>query len=135
MTARTRLVGLLAVGVVLLLLSGVVFASIVIRLREAQDSVREDAVWAVYQLDRETLRLDASLRALADQPSPDRQTAVSRTYDILFSRVSLLETGTFPNVFGAASPFGVLNRSIAVSVRSMAPALTRSPKAGPIGPL
>ena len=120
MTARSRMVGLLAVGIILLLLSGVVFASIVMRLREARDSVREDAVWAVSQLDRETLRLESALTALADGPAPDRRASALRAYDILFSRATLLETGNFPQVFGASSPFGILSRSIAASVRDAA---------------
>ncbi len=120
MTPRVRLVGLLALGVILLLLSGSVFATLVERLKQARDSIREDTVWAVYQLDRETLRLEGSLRALADDPTAERSVTAVRAYDILFSRMNLLEVGAFPTAFGASNRFMALERDVAATVRGMA---------------
>ena len=46
----------------LLLVSCIVLLTLLLdRQAEVDSSVREDAVWAVYQLDRETVKLDAAL--------------------------------------------------------------------------
>lgn len=60
-----------------------------------EDSIREDATWAAYQTDRQIARLgDAVEHALHDGGAgalPDLVLA----YDILYSRIQLLENGSF----------------------------------------
>ena len=53
----------------------------------------EDAVWAVYQLDRETVKLDAALSDYMADPTPRLAGEVALRYDILYSRTTLLRGG------------------------------------------
>ncbi|MGF7209605.1 signal transduction histidine kinase/DNA-binding response OmpR family regulator [Skermanella aerolata] len=84
----------------LLGLSGMLLVSCVIlltllldRQAEVDGSVREDAVWAAYQLDRETVKLDAALSDYMAQPTQRTAAEVTLRYDILFSRTALLRGG------------------------------------------
>jgi hypothetical protein len=63
------------------------------------DSVREDTVWATYQLEREANRLYDVLR---DPPweQTDWADQVGQRYDILYSRTSLLSQGQIAERFG-----------------------------------
>ena len=55
----------------LLLVSCIVLLTLLLdRQAEVDSSVREDAVWAVYQLDRETVKLDAALSDYMAGPTP-----------------------------------------------------------------
>ena len=56
-------------------------------------SVREDAVWAAYQLDREIVKLDAAFSDYTAAPTPARAAEVALRYDILYSRAALLRGG------------------------------------------
>lgn len=64
------------------------------RQAEVDGSVREDAVWAAYQLDRETVKLDAALSDYMAQPTQRTAAEVTLRYDILFSRTALLREGS-----------------------------------------
>jgi len=84
----------------LLGLSGLLLASCIVllvllldRQAEVDSSVREDAVWAVYQLDRETVKLDAALSDYVASPTPENAADVALRYDILYSRTVLLRGG------------------------------------------
>jgi signal transduction histidine kinase/DNA-binding NarL/FixJ family response regulator len=84
----------------LLGLSGLLLASCIVllvllldRQAEIDSSVREDAVWAVYQLDRETVKLDAALSDYMASPTPEKAADISLRYDILYSRIALLRGG------------------------------------------
>jgi len=63
------------------------------RQAEVDSSVREDAVWAVYQLDRETVKLDAALSDYAAGRTSRNAAEVALRYDILYSRIALLRGG------------------------------------------
>jgi two-component system, sensor histidine kinase len=78
----------------LLLVSCVVLLTLLLdRQAEVDGSVREDAVWAVYQLDRETVKLDAALSDYMADPTPRLAGEVALRYDILYSRTTLLRGG------------------------------------------
>ena len=78
----------------LLLVSCIVLLTLLLdRQAEVDSSVREDAVWAVYQLDRETVKLDAALSDYMAGPTPQRAAEVALRYDILYSRTALLRGG------------------------------------------
>ncbi|TNC48032.1 response regulator [Rubellimicrobium rubrum] len=60
-----------------------------------EDSVRENAIWAAYQTDRQTSHMVASINeALLGRVSEGVRPVVD-AYDILYSRVQLLEHGSF----------------------------------------
>ena len=78
----------------MLLVSCVVLLTLLLdRQAEVDSSVREDAVWAVYQLDRETVKLDAALSDYMADPTPRLAGEVALRYDILYSRTALLRGG------------------------------------------
>jgi signal transduction histidine kinase/DNA-binding response OmpR family regulator len=78
----------------MLLVSCVVLLTLLLdRQAEVDGSVREDAVWAVYQLDRETVKLDAALSDYMADPTPRLAGEVALRYDILYSRTTLLRGG------------------------------------------
>jgi two-component system, sensor histidine kinase len=86
---------LLAASVLLLVTLGGIFTLLMIRQDTLRDSVREDALWAVYQLDRETRALAQvidHIQASGVVAAPDVDSLTKR-YDILFSRLTLLEAG------------------------------------------
>lgn len=88
-----------------LLLSGLVmlFADISDKYAALQNGVRENALWSVYQLDREARRLHETLHVMLAENalSPDRLKALSTRFDILYSRMDILDKTSFSDGFKA----------------------------------
>jgi signal transduction histidine kinase/DNA-binding response OmpR family regulator len=86
-----------------LLLLGLIylFTDISSKYSMLQDGVRENALWSVYQLDREARRLHETLHlVLAEKDfSPMRIKALGTRYDILYSRMTILEDTSFEKSF------------------------------------
>ncbi|MFO1146905.1 MAG: ATP-binding protein [Alsobacter sp.] len=120
-TPQARLITLVAMGVVLLVVSGTIFATLVVRLQEARNSIREDAVWAAYQLDREVMRVEGALRTARYEGSAASVSIVRRSYDILYSRLGVIEVGKFPSIFGNSPRFAALVTRVAGDIRAVAP--------------
>ncbi|WP_181705126.1 ATP-binding protein [Chthonobacter rhizosphaerae] len=97
---RARSLTLLALVAVLFLMAAIsVFGLLMRQARDSRLSIQEDALWATYQLDRETAKL---LRAMDDartRPSPETEAAMLRRFDILYSRLGVLRNGAYPAVF------------------------------------
>jgi two-component system, sensor histidine kinase len=100
----------------LLLVSCIVLLTLLLdRQVEVDSGVREDAVWAVYQLDRETVKLDAALSDYMAEPTPQRAAEVALRYDILYSRTALLRGGQLAAIISivpedAVSAAGIVDR-------------------------
>ncbi|NKX65768.1 response regulator [Labrenzia sp. 5N] len=89
-----------------------IFTMLVKREGQLHDAIREDAIWAVYQLDRETRAVyelvqhvkyrigEAGIEAAQEAVAP--RDLVTR-YDILYSRLSVLANSKY-NVFFEQSP-------------------------------
>lgn len=89
-----------------------IFTMLVKREGQLHDAIREDAIWAVYQLDRETRAVyeliqhinyrigEAGIEAALDAVTP--RDLVTR-YDILYSRLSVLANSKY-DVFFETSP-------------------------------
>ncbi|MGS4989751.1 ATP-binding protein [Roseibium sp. RP-7] len=89
-----------------------IFSMLVKREGQLHDAIREDAIWAVYQLDRETRAVyelvqhvkyrigEAGVEAAQEAVAP--RDLVTR-YDILYSRLSVLANSKY-NVFFEQSP-------------------------------
>ncbi|UEM18808.1 response regulator [Skermanella mucosa] len=112
----------------LLALSGLLFGSCVVllallidRQAEVDSSVREDAVWAVYQLDRETVKLESALADYAAGPTPARAGEVSLRYDILFSRTQLLRGGQLAAIIAINPADSDLAHRIVAEIEALAP--------------
>lgn len=78
-----------------LLLAGLIYlmSGIYQRYEALQDGVRENAIWSVYQLDREARRLqeEAKVMVASDNVSAEAARSLSTRYDILYSRMSILK--------------------------------------------
>jgi two-component system, sensor histidine kinase len=89
----TGALGLLAA----LLLAGswMLFARLVATDRAIIASVREDAMWATYQADRHAQTLKWQVDTAILTGDTERLDDIRHAYDILYSRVALLERGAF----------------------------------------
>jgi signal transduction histidine kinase/DNA-binding response OmpR family regulator len=115
----------------MLLVSCVILLTLLLdRQAEVDGSVREDAVWAVYQLDRETVKLDAALSDYMAEPTPRVAAEVTLRYDILFSRTALLRGGQLAAIISIvpedaerASRIVDMIEQLAPSVEALDPAM------------
>ena len=103
---RLRLTRLLGVPALVLATVGL-FATVVLSFLAINErnvivaqSIREDTLWASYQLDREVVRLQAEVEAVRARPSPDAIDALCTRFDILFSRIGMLTQGHYREKFG-----------------------------------
>jgi len=85
------------------LLMGLIFLLTDISRRYAsfQDGVRENALWSVYQLDREARRLHEVLHVMLAEQDYSSVTvkALGTRFDILYSRINILEKTSFERKF------------------------------------
>jgi len=133
-TAVSRPVG---IGIVVLtLLSVGLLAATVSLFLGLQDSrqvvagsIREDAVWAAFQTDREAARLvEAMLTAKLTGDSKD----IALRFDLLYSRVGLLKSGQYGIALGEQSGVGEIATKVVSQVLHLA---TDIDEVGPISDL
>jgi signal transduction histidine kinase/FixJ family two-component response regulator len=87
------------VAVFFMTIASLIFYQLVDRQRIIMSAVEEDALWASYQLDRDILKLRSSLELLNIAYS-EQQLESSRTlFDILYSRMNIIEKGQFKLLF------------------------------------
>ncbi|KDE41228.1 Sensory box histidine kinase/response regulator [Nitrincola lacisaponensis] len=70
------------------------------RQQQLTEAAREDALWASYQLDRENLKLSALLTQYAVNPSTANWQHLELRFEILYSRIQLLQRGEIGRLFG-----------------------------------
>ena len=133
---QTRLlnIGILALLCVSLLLGGVVlstFSALGTRHRASDESVREDVVWAAYQLDREVKKLVHAVRELDDGFTSARRADVTLRYDILYSRTTVLTSDHYAKKFGQDIEITVLAREARQRILALAPLVDALDQAGP----
>ncbi|WP_294641186.1 ATP-binding protein, partial [uncultured Aureimonas sp.] len=88
---------LLATSLLLLGLLGAAYANLWMRQSDLEDGIREDALWAVYQMGREARTLLEAIET-SDRDAGDDRSAregLVLRYDILYSRLSILETAKY----------------------------------------
>lgn len=122
---KTRLFdyGILALVGVSLLLAGIVvttFLTLGGRHKAMADAVREDALWAAYQLDSETKKLDSALRLLELERTEGRMADVSLRYDILYSRASMLTSGHYAEKFVGDGELATLAQDARLRILALA---------------
>jgi signal transduction histidine kinase/DNA-binding response OmpR family regulator/HPt (histidine-containing phosphotransfer) domain-containing protein len=88
-------------AVLLLGLLGSLYYDISARYSALQSGIRENAMWSVYQLDREARRLRevVSIAIAQSDTSVGALKEMSLRYDILYSRMSMLEKANFEENF------------------------------------
>jgi signal transduction histidine kinase/DNA-binding LytR/AlgR family response regulator len=97
-----RLRALVLLGVTLVVSVGVIFGLLLVRQNQMSDRVREDALWATYQLDREATKLEAILKLYRGNPSAVEIADLVERFDILYSRIDYMAKGDFPKLFQSA---------------------------------
>ncbi|WP_417578930.1 response regulator [Nitrincola sp.] len=70
------------------------------RSQQLLEAAREDALWASYQLDRENLKLSPLLSRYAVSPDASAWQALELRFEILYSRIQLLQRGEMSQLFG-----------------------------------
>jgi len=91
-------VGLALLGTIALvavLAAGFQFLRLLDSEREMDALTREDAMWAVFQAERQIRELHAQARLISELGVRDRHDRLVLAFDILYSRVALLGRGTF----------------------------------------
>ncbi len=88
---------LLISSAILLLALAAIFATIIARQDSMRDSIREDRLWAIYQLDREARTLDNLLDhyQFPGVLQPASAHDLGQRFDILYSRLALLDEANF----------------------------------------
>ena len=71
------------------------------RHQQVTEAAREDALWAAYQFDRENLKLAKLLRRYESNPSRSNWESVELRFEILYSRIDLLQRGHIGELFGS----------------------------------
>ncbi|WP_338266510.1 ATP-binding protein [Marinomonas pontica] len=79
--------------------SVLIFFELVDRQKVIMSAVEEDALWASYQLDRESLKLRNALKLLEEDFNEGRLDEARMRFDILYSRIHVLETGQLNDIF------------------------------------
>jgi len=95
----TAVLQFFAVGLVVVL--GTIYYDISNRYTTMQSGIRENAMWSVYQLDREARNLANDLTVMLATENLDMATqkALSIRYDILYSRMDMLTKAKFEQNF------------------------------------
>ncbi|KEA64725.1 Sensory box histidine kinase/response regulator [Marinobacterium lacunae] len=89
-----------AISALFLAATLVAFAILVQRQQVLLGSVHEDTLWAAYQIDRETQKLSHELKLLQITPNSASQLEeVLLRFDVLYSRVDLLQRGQLKTLF------------------------------------
>ena len=117
---------LLAIAVILLAALAGTYAHLWSRQQALQDSVREDALWAVYQLDREARTLGEAVTEAVNMPDTEVDVArLGMRYDILYSRLSILDNSKYQRSFEANARFNDSRGEIREHVLDMQPEFDR----------
>ncbi len=119
------LVSLVAVAVMLLVAVFAFFHALWDRQSSSAASIREDAVWATYQTDRETGKLVLALHDLLDDRPDGSLAEVSRRFDILYSRHEVMEEADFAGKFRADPKLHELTEDIGRRMHALLPPFDR----------
>lgn len=123
---KTTLVLQVLSGTLLFILI-VLFADISGRFRQLQNGIRENALWSVYQLDRETRALDYSLAELRRHvpPTTPLYDDLALRYDILFSRADIVAETQFGKYFSEDVRVTSMLEEIRRDIKNYAPIFDR----------
>jgi signal transduction histidine kinase/ActR/RegA family two-component response regulator/HPt (histidine-containing phosphotransfer) domain-containing protein len=115
--------GLIITSTLLLVIIAGAFTYLSQRQQGLQNSIREDALWAVYQLDREGRAMSQSIDRLIAKPVIDEDDVktLGLRYDILYSRLSVLTNAQYGDFFSASSGFEHAQMLIRATILDLQP--------------
>ncbi|HWU62919.1 MAG TPA: ATP-binding protein [Ensifer sp.] len=122
--ASLRAAVLQAFSVVLLVILIFLYKDMSDRQASLQNGIHENAIWAVFQLDREAHQLESETRlALAVPAALDRASlkALAQRYDILYSRADLMGQGRFQDFFTQNADIGQISTNVRLIIRALDP--------------
>ncbi len=96
---RSSIYMLVSAAIIFLAVTASIFLELVERQKVIMTAVEEDALWASYQLDRESLKLMNALKLLEDQPNEQQLQEARDRFDILYSRLNILKFGQLKQVY------------------------------------
>ena len=117
---RRSLVVLGGVSLILLLSTIYLFALLYQSRRAMAESVREDAMWAIYQTDRQAAAMGTAIDQVLLSGQPTDLSKVTRAYDLLYSRATLLEEGSFAIKFDSRPDLAEQAARVSLGIMEMA---------------
>ena len=119
--ASLRAAVLQAFSVVLLVILIFLYMDMSDRQASLQNSIRENAMWAAFQLDREAHELETETRLALAAPvlQSDQLKSLSRRYDIVYSRNDLLSQGHFQGFFVQSGDLSASSIAIGQIVKTL----------------
>ena len=119
--SRYGVAALSAIALVAVLLAGALFMRLLDNERRMDSVVREDALWAFYQADRHMREIEKLASMAAAVGTTSYHDRLIRSYDILYSRVRLLERGSFTLDITANGTLSAGARELSQFVLSLEP--------------
>ncbi|MFZ3582841.1 response regulator [Loktanella sp. DJP18] len=116
---------LIVLGGLLIVATIYLFVSLRDRQLAVEESVREDAMWAVFQTHREASRFVESILVAQSAPLPAALDKVSLNFDLVFSRIALLKTGVFVATFTGSADLQVTAEKANDAIIAMADRIDR----------
>lgn len=116
---------LIAIAILLIVTTGYLFVSLRDRQHAVEESVREDAMWAVFQTHREASRFVESILLAQTTPTPAALKKASLNFDLVYSRVTLLRTGIFTASFSGSQELQATARDAYRNILAMAVVMDR----------
>jgi signal transduction histidine kinase/response regulator of citrate/malate metabolism len=110
----------MALSVVLIALSAFLFVNLRDRQQATLTSVREDAMWAVFQTHREASRLVEAILTAQKAGTPQMLDRIYLTFDLVYSRMTLLDAGFFSERFSESAILSEQATALQADIRSMA---------------
>ncbi len=119
--ASLRAAVLQVFSVILLIILIFLYMDMSDRQASLQNSIRENAMWAAFQLDREAHDLETDTRLALAGPimEPGQLKSLSRRYDIVYSRNDLLSQGHFQGFFVQSGDLSAASIAINQIVKSL----------------
>ena len=111
---------LMVLGLAMILATAYLFASLQDRRQVMLQSVREDAMWAVFQTNRQAARLTQVVLEAQNNPTPDAIDAVLLAFDLLYSRIALLDRGVFSDSFQSSSELQIIEAAVSQEIHDLA---------------
>jgi two-component system, sensor histidine kinase len=111
---------LMVLGLAMIAATVYLFASLQDRRQVMLQSVREDAMWAVFQTHRQAFHLTESVLVAQNTPTPEAIDGVLFSFDLLYSRIALLDRGVFAESFTTSSELKAIEAAVSQDIDNLA---------------
>ena len=112
--------GLIGIGIFLVVATAYLLSDLRDRQHSVRESVREDAMWAVFQTHREASRLVEAILLAHTTLTPVTLKTVTLNFDLVYSRVALLDSGFFSKRFSGSEELRNSAQALQSNITDMA---------------